>query len=163
VCVTEEILLAATAAAPVWERGDRVGARMAFKAAYERLVVERRQQGQAPGWRLSLGWDPTQRIEAAQRAGAAGWLPANAVRHLLPAPDAASAPKRLTGSVVVMPQSEAASTRQQLWTLRELILRAVLPASAPPSVRTSRSANARPPRSSSACVRAESPHESPPV
>ncbi|NEX23705.1 hypothetical protein G3480_26130 [Thiorhodococcus mannitoliphagus] len=133
VCVTEEILLAATAAAPVWERGDRVGARMAFKSAYERLVAERRRQGQPPQWRLSLGWDPRQRTEAAQRAVAAGRLSAEAVRHLLPAPDDARTPKRLTGTVVALPQTEEDATRQQLQALRERILRAVPPPPTPAS------------------------------
>lgn len=135
VCVTEEILLAAAAAAPVWERGDRVGARMAFKAAYERLVAERRRQGQAPHWRLSLGWDPAQRTDAAQRAVAAGRLPPEAVRHLLPTPDDAHRPKRLTGSVVTLPQTEEATARQQLQALRALILHAVPPPPAPASAR----------------------------
>ena len=135
VCVTEEILLAATAAAPVWECGDRVGARMAFKGAYERLVAERRRQGQPPQWRLSLGWDPGQRANAAERAVAAGRLSAEAVRHLLPAPEDENTPKRLTGTVVAIPQTEEAAIRQQLRTLRELILRAVPPTPAPPAER----------------------------
>jgi len=111
VCVTEEILRAATAAASVWECGDHVGARMAFKGAYERLVAERRRQGQSPQWRLSLGWDPARRVGAAQQAVAAGRLPAEAVRHLLPAPDDASTPKRLTATVVALPQTEESVTR----------------------------------------------------
>lgn len=135
VCVTEEILLAATVAAPIWERGDRVGARMAFKGAYERLVAERRRQGQPPQWRLSLGWDPAQRSEAAQRAVTLGRLSAEMVRHLLPAPADAHRPKQLTGRVVALPQTAETAARQQLRALRELILQAVPAASPPPAKR----------------------------
>ncbi len=72
VCLTDEILLAAVAASPVWESGDRVGARMAFKAAYERVLNERRLQGQRP--RLAalarLGFGPS---GTGRAGGPGGW------------------------------------------------------------------------------------------
>jgi len=135
VCVTEEILLAAQVAAPVWERGDRVGARMAFKGAYERLVAERRGQGQTPQWRLSLGWDAERRIAAARGAVTNGRLSAETVQHLLPAPQAVeptvATPNRLSGTVLPWPQDEAAANRRQLRALRQLLQPNATPASPP--------------------------------
>ncbi|NEV64714.1 hypothetical protein [Thiorhodococcus minor] len=127
VCVTDEILGALRAAAPVWSAGDRIGARLAFKAAYERAVAEPRRQGRRPRWQLSLGWDAERRQVAAQQAVASGRLSADAVHHLLPAPLTVAregqAVKRLAGPAGSLPRDPDAETHQRLRALRELIQR----------------------------------------
>lgn len=51
-------------------RDDPIGARMAFKEVYGRLIAEARASQRPPHWRASLGWDPVGR-EAAQVEAAA--------------------------------------------------------------------------------------------
>ena len=67
---------------PVLETGDEVGARMAFKDAYNRLVLAARRSGQLPQWQASLGWD----MAILKRAVQLQRLPAAAAAALLPAP-----------------------------------------------------------------------------
>lgn len=52
---TDEMAQAYGAAAPLLAEGDRVGARMAFKEAYARLVAAARDQRQPANWTPSLG------------------------------------------------------------------------------------------------------------
>lgn len=85
---TAETAAAFAAARPVLEMGDEVGARMAFKGAYERLVAAARREGRAPAWQVSLGWDETRRVAPLERAVSAGLLPAPVAAQLLPAPKA---------------------------------------------------------------------------
>lgn len=68
VVMTEEIQLALSAARPVLNAGDKVGARMAFISAYERLVVKARTEAKPIQWRVSVGFDPNRRIEAVNAA-----------------------------------------------------------------------------------------------
>lgn len=67
-----EMAEAFTACRPVLEAGDEVGARMAFRQTYERLVAAARHAGREVEWDASLGADPERRalaIAAAARAG----------------------------------------------------------------------------------------------
>jgi hypothetical protein len=61
-------------AQPVLEGGDEVGARMAFKESYARLVQEAREKRLAPAWSVSQGHDPALRHIAVERATSAGLL-----------------------------------------------------------------------------------------
>jgi hypothetical protein len=63
---------------------DEVGARMAFKEAYSRLVAAARLTGKPSVWSVSLGWDVQKREAVIERAHVAGLLAAPAVRALLP-------------------------------------------------------------------------------
>ncbi|WP_194720804.1 hypothetical protein [Noviherbaspirillum malthae] len=83
---TRETAEAFAACMPVLSTGDEVGARMAFKDAYNRLVSEARLAGKPASWTVSLGWDKQKREAALEHAQAAGLLPAPAVQALLPAP-----------------------------------------------------------------------------
>ncbi len=125
VCVTDEILEAVAAAAPVMETGDKIGTRMAFKAAYERITSQRRMAGAAPKWRLSMGWDAEQRAQVAQEALRLGRVTEEQVRDYLPAPapsgPAAAVAGLLTGNVVQMPVGEDAKARANLRRLRDAI------------------------------------------
>lgn len=83
---TDEIARAAGVAQPVLDQGDKVGARMAFIAAYEREVAAAKAEGGAPRWWPSLGSSPELRREAIEKGVKDGLLPAPKVEHLLPSP-----------------------------------------------------------------------------
>ena len=83
---TDEIAAALAAARPVLARGDEVGARMAFKAAYNRQVAKARGEFRPVRWVASLGHDVEQRDQALQAAVRLGQLPAPHVAGLLPPP-----------------------------------------------------------------------------
>lgn len=68
VVMTAEIQQAMTAAAPILRLGDKVGARMAFMGAYERLVSAARAEAVPITWSVSLGFDPTRRVTAIESA-----------------------------------------------------------------------------------------------
>lgn len=84
---TPEIAKAFGAARPVLDGGDKVGARMAFIAAYERELALAKAESRRPEWQASLGHDPQRRQLVLEEAVAAGRLPAPKVQHLLPPPD----------------------------------------------------------------------------
>ncbi len=69
---------------PVLQGGDEVGARMAFKDAYNRLVAAARAAGRPAAWNASLGWDVRKQEAAIGRAHVAGLLAAPVVAALLP-------------------------------------------------------------------------------
>ena len=68
VVLTDEIQLALAAAKPVLDAGDKVGARMAFISAYERLVGQAREDAKPVNWHVSVGFDASRRIQAVTRA-----------------------------------------------------------------------------------------------
>lgn len=67
---------------------DEVGARMAFKEAYSRLIGEARRARMPASWSVSLGHDPQRRHAAIGAAVIAGRLPASEMPPALPAPHA---------------------------------------------------------------------------
>lgn len=84
-------------ARPIMDIGDKIGARMAFIAAYERLAI-----GAKPVWRLSLGFDRSGWLSVAERAqsmGLIGKARLNEIRCLTapPAPEASAIAGLLTG------------------------------------------------------------------
>lgn len=81
---TSEIAEAFNLCRPVLDGGDEVGARMAFKDAYNRLVSAARLSNKPAKWDVSLGWDVRKREAALERAVVAGLLPAPTVQVLLP-------------------------------------------------------------------------------
>ena len=81
---TEEMAQAWWICKPVMDAGDEVGARMAFKAAYERLVGEARRSGVPVKWVVSEGFDVERRIAAVQRAESAGFLTPSEAARMLP-------------------------------------------------------------------------------
>lgn len=72
---TDEMAAAFGAALPLIERGDRVGARMAFKEAYTKAVMAARDQGKPVNWTASIGTDISGRFHALQAAVNEGKLP----------------------------------------------------------------------------------------
>lgn len=83
VLMTAEIQQAASAAAPIIEARDKVGARMAFIAAYQRLVDASRAAAGQVVWRISLGHNPERRVLAVEEAQRLGRLPAPEAQRLL--------------------------------------------------------------------------------
>ena len=83
---TCEIAAAFGICLPVLDGGDEVGARMAFKEAYNRLVTEARREGSPIAWSASLGWDMEGREIALRTAVARNQLPAPTAAALLPSP-----------------------------------------------------------------------------
>lgn len=88
VVMNNEIAEAMAAARPIFNLGDEVGARMAFKEIYARLVAEGREKGLPAVWWPSIGVDKEQRHTVLQKAVTAGLLPSDAaaVKEALPAP-----------------------------------------------------------------------------
>jgi len=82
----QEIQRALSAARPILEVGDKVGARMAFRESYDRAVRLNRESGVAPQWSASLGWDQQRRTAALESAQSLGLLSGPQVAGLLPAP-----------------------------------------------------------------------------
>lgn len=64
----DEIAEAKSAADPIFAEGDKVGARMAFRSAYERRVDEARKQGRPVKWWITAGQDKQERIEKTEQA-----------------------------------------------------------------------------------------------
>ncbi len=81
---------------PVLDLGDEVGARMAFKQAYSRLVQTARAAGRPAAWSASMGWDAAKRDVVLTRAAVAGLLPAPTVA-LLAGPAGGAAPVTADG------------------------------------------------------------------
>lgn len=82
---TAEMAAAWTVARGVFDLGDEVGARMAFREAYTRLVEEARRGRVAMAWQVSLGFDAERRALAIASAVSLGRLPMSQLTAL-PAP-----------------------------------------------------------------------------
>lgn len=81
---TGQVSEAAAIARPVLDAGDEVGARIAFRDAYERIL---RESTDAPRWFPSFGHDPEKRGSAIERAVRSGLLTQQHAAGLLPAPN----------------------------------------------------------------------------
>lgn len=79
VVVTDEILRARSAAWDIFADGDKIGARMAFRAAYEREV---QSATMPPVWKASLGHDKQRREETITKAVNQGLLPSSTLKKL---------------------------------------------------------------------------------
>jgi hypothetical protein len=84
--ISEEMAEAMHIARPLLEEGDRIGARMAFKEAYTRIVAVNKSNGVAVHWFPSLGTDKEGREEAMRDAVAKGRITQTHAESLLPAP-----------------------------------------------------------------------------
>lgn len=91
---TPEIAEAFGVCRTVLGMGDEVGARMAFKGAYERIVNAARLRNEPAQWVASIGFDPDRREKALRQAETAGLLAAPQVAALLPPPEPAMTPEQ---------------------------------------------------------------------
>lgn len=84
---TEEMAVAFGIAKPILDNGDDIGARMAFRAAYERRVADARAEKRPAKWKPSIGTDPTLRALALERAVTNGQIGHEHAIGLLPPPE----------------------------------------------------------------------------
>jgi len=83
VVLTDEIQLAMAAAKPVLDAGDKVGARMAFISAYERLVGQAREDNKQVNWHVSVGFDANRRVQAISKAAQMQRIPQERAQQYL--------------------------------------------------------------------------------
>ncbi|WP_130908310.1 hypothetical protein [Pseudomonas sp. Sample_16] len=83
VVLTDEIQLALAAAKPVLDAGDKVGARMAFNSAYERLVGQAREDNKQVNWHVSVGFDANRRVQAISKAAQMQRIPQERAQQYL--------------------------------------------------------------------------------
>ncbi|MFA5898049.1 MAG: hypothetical protein WC829_02930 [Hyphomicrobium sp.] len=110
---TLECVQAWAAATPIMALGDEVGARMAFKETYARLVAEARARFEAASWEVSEGFDKDRRRSAVGRAIEAGRIPAGkyaAIESITPL---------MLGNSAAMNGGIPAATRAKFDELRE--------------------------------------------
>ena len=115
--------LAVSQARTQWQY-DKVGARMAFKSAYDRLIGIARIQGRKPIWQVSAGWDAERRADAVRLAMEGGRLTHDQARRYLAPPDSTAEGQAIagliTGKVVELPDD---ATRERLSALRASLVR----------------------------------------
>ncbi|MEW4338472.1 hypothetical protein [Chromobacterium vaccinii] len=116
---TEEMASAAAPARELMMLGDKIGARMAFRDAYERIVSDARGERRSVSWRVSAGNDADRRASAIVRAVELGRLPAGQAQALLPAQAVEERHLLLTGSV--MSDAERRSGREQVKKLLAML------------------------------------------
>lgn len=81
---TEEMAKAMSVAHDLLDRGDDVGARMAFKELYQKLCQSARDRNIPVTWSVSLGWDVQGREPAIRAAVERGLLTSASARIYLP-------------------------------------------------------------------------------
>ena len=81
---TTEMAKAWAIAQPVWDSKDKIGARMAFREHYERLISIARDNNVETVWRVSLGYDVEQRKEVVADAVSRGLIKSSQASSLLP-------------------------------------------------------------------------------
>lgn len=86
--INNEIAEAMNIAQPLVDAGDMIGARMAFKDAYNRITSQNKFRGEVPRWFPSLGTDPQGREVAIKDAVQRGRLTQSHAEGLLPPPNA---------------------------------------------------------------------------
>lgn len=84
VVMNDEIAEAWGISQSIYLDGDKTGARMAFRSAYDRIVAESRSKGIPVKWWPSLGHDPAGREAPLVRAVEQGRLTSGHVQALLP-------------------------------------------------------------------------------
>lgn len=102
---TKEIAEARALVSELYDSGDHIGARMAFRSAYDRII----KSAGVPVWTICAGYDKQRRIEAVTESVRIGRIPQKVLdRYLLDAPvqDAGPIAGLLTGSVVQMPSND---------------------------------------------------------
>lgn len=81
---TDEMAQAWQVCQPVMAMGDEVGARMAFKQSYARMVEDARRLRRQVAWTTSMGHDSSKRHAALVKAETMGLLPAGEALRLAP-------------------------------------------------------------------------------
>lgn len=118
---TGEMQQAWAVAQPLAAGGDLIGARMAFKDAYERLVRTAREERRTPVVTVSIGWDAEGRTTAIEQAVKLGYMPrSEAVAYLsAPASEPAFSVTALLAGRVEVSGSAPPELRGRLLALRD--------------------------------------------
>lgn len=136
---TEEIAQAWQISRPVFDLGDEVGARVAFRDAYNRLVIEARMAHRKPVWTEALGFDPELRIQAVRHAIALGRMEPSQMPLL-------DGPRDPNGGLqkLLLSPSMPERTRQDLQLVRDRLTgKAPMPDVLPPAVARTRDLQAQ--------------------
>ncbi|MDR0250682.1 MAG: hypothetical protein LBI35_05160 [Burkholderiales bacterium] len=121
VVMSDDIAAALGICRPILDAGDEVGARMAFKEAYTRLVREARAGQKPVNWFPSLGHDPQGREQALLEAYRLNRLSKAQVAGLLP-----SVPSRYAMKALPPPKSEEEAQSREYIAAQFAKLSAVL-------------------------------------
>lgn len=126
---TDEVRKALDAARPILRIGDKVGARMAFLSAYDRLLQAERDAGTAPEWVVSIGWDGDRRAQALEQAVMLKRLPVERAAELGYQPPALSAEGHAIAALIAPadsaphePKGVSPEFRSRLQQLRQDVL-----------------------------------------
>ena len=84
--LTEEMRASWQACQPILDLGDEVGARMCFLDGYRRRIQEARQTAKKAHWTVTLGDDPTLRVQRLNEAVTARRISADHAQSLLAGP-----------------------------------------------------------------------------
>jgi hypothetical protein len=104
---TEEMAQAYGLASTLWAEGDKIAARMAFKAAYERLCNEAVILKKPCVWRVSIGYDREGVKPVLLAAVQKGRITAEEMaKRLPPSMDGGLIGKLITGKVSDLPENE---------------------------------------------------------
>lgn len=127
--LTNEIAEAMQVAYPILQEGDRVGARMAFKEAYMRIVNKNKADGISPKWFPSLGSDKNGREHVLKQAVQLGRLTSDHAMSLLPAPipkkieNAILEVKYLTANVAELTSEEKEKSRNRIAEIKAMLIK----------------------------------------
>lgn len=117
---TEEIEQAWHHCYPVFESGDEIGARMAFRQHYQKQIDYARMTGKPVRWTVSLGHDPAQRVTALETAQQKGLISHDRVAGLLPSPEPTGDGQHIAGLVGYQGQIDAPATDSAKAGLKKL-------------------------------------------
>ena len=90
VVVNDEIAGALQLAGDIYADGDKTGARMAFRASYEKNVAQARKEGKPVRWWPSIGEDRSGRRAPLEQAVINGLISPELANHSLPEPISAN-------------------------------------------------------------------------
>lgn len=125
--ITNEMAEAMQIAQHLLDDGDRIGARMAFKEAYNRIVAQNKSNGIRPKWFASLGHSKEGRELALKDAVAKGRISQDHAISLLPSTvpnsviNAVQEMKYLTASKVEFSENEKAKAKEKLASIKAML------------------------------------------
>lgn len=125
--MNDEIAYAAQVAQPLIDEGDTVGARMAFKDAYNRIVEQNKTKGIKPKWFASLGHNVEGRKAVLDAAVNANRISIDYAQSLLPAPKDSGFVQGLIGEMKMLTvdhelsEDQKQRNRAKLAEIREML------------------------------------------
>jgi hypothetical protein len=114
--ITQEMAEAMGIAQPLLDEGDKIGARMAFRDAYNRIVDENKRNGVPVSWFPCLGWEKSGRIPVLAEAVRLGRLTQYHALTLI-APEESETLFQLAGVKNLSLENKSAENIQKVQTL----------------------------------------------